>query len=298
MDLGIEENRGLVFEGSGCYGPALVPTPILSQANIVPPSDNPAENAPSGSLTSCKFIFREDSYDPVTRIRRGRFYNFIGTHSWYVTSHPSLINSSTDQFDSEQRPKHCQVFSHTSLWSQFLRQGEARPLVILGSKDRFTLWRILSIETNISGEELVVLKGRHSFGALPDIDKDKIPADRREKVLECLNKLQEDIFSASPASVIDRARDAAAAILRAYLGDEPGLKVDADLDPLVKKVRSLGNFANVSNAGDIVRILHSRAKPSVQEKIPNIRQASEQDAEFAVQCIGSILCDLGWAEWR
>ncbi len=154
------------------------------------------------------------------------------------------------------------------------------------------------METNTSGEELVVLKGRHSFGALPEIDKELIPIERRERVLEFLNKLQEDIFRASPASVIDRARDAAASILRAYLGDDSNLKVDVDLDSLIKKVRSLGNLANIGNAGDIVRILHSRAKPSIQEKIPNIRQVHEQDAELAVQCVGMILCDLGWAEWR
>lgn len=298
MNLAIDDNRNVIFEGSGFYGHALFPTPLVSQANIISISANPSELAPPSSLTDCKYIFREDSFDPVTRVRRGRFYNFIGTQSWYVTPHPASMISTADQTGNEQRPRHCQVFSHTSLWSQFLRQGEARPLIILGSKDRFTLWRILSVETNISGEELVVLKGRHSFGALPDIDKEKIPADRRDKVLECLDKLQDDIFRASPASVIDRARDAGASILRAYLGDDSSLKVDADIGVLVRRVRDAGNLANVGNAGDIVRILHSRAKPSVQEKIPNIRQASEQDAEFAVQCIGSILCDLGWAEWH
>jgi len=297
MDLAIDENRNIIFEGSGSYGHALFPTPLVSQANIVSPSENPEKYAPPASLTECKYIFREDSYDPVTRIRRGRFYNFRSTQSWYVRPHPAAIFSTTDQKENEQRPRYCQIFSHTSLWSQFIRQGDVRPLVILGSKDRFTLWRILSIETNISGEELVVLKGRHVFGALPDVEKERIPAERREKVLACLDKLQEDIFRASPASVIDRARDAASSILRAHLGDDPSLKVDADLDPLVKKIRSMGGLANVGNAGDIVRILHSRAKPSVQEKIPDLRQAHEQDAEFAVQCVGSILCDLGWAEW-
>ncbi|MHB8978839.1 MAG: hypothetical protein ACYDAI_19525 [Trichloromonadaceae bacterium] len=298
MNLAIDENGNVIFEGSGFYGHALVPTPMVSQANIVPPSDNPTDHAPSGFLTSCKYIFREDSYDPVTRIRRGRFYNFVGTQNWHVLPHPSSFKPSTSQDENRPHSRHCQVFSHTSLWSQFLRQGEDRPLVILGSKNRFTLWRILSIETNIAGEELVVLKGRHSFGALPDIDKEQIPIQRREKVLEFLDKLQEDIFRASPASVVDRARDAAASILRAYLGNNSVLKVDADLDRLVKMVRSMGNLENIGNAGDIVRILHSRAKPSIQEKIPNIRQVHEQDAELAVQCVGVILCDLGWAAWR
>jgi hypothetical protein len=273
-----------------------VPSPITSPANIVSITENPGEHAPSGTLSECKYIFREDSYDPITRIRRGRFYNFIGTQVWHIAPHPS---SRYEKSTTETPPtKHLLTFTKTSVWSQFLRQNETRPLVIFGSKDRFTLWRILSIETNISGEEIVILRGRHSFGALPDIDRNTIPADRREKVLDCLHKLQEEIFRASAASVVDRARDAAAAILRAHLGDGLDLKVDADLGALLRSIRDGGGLQNVVNAGDIVRILHSRAKPSVQEKIPDIRQAHEQDAEFAVQCIGSILCDLGWAVWR
>jgi len=297
MDLGIDEGRNFIFEGSGLYGYALVPTPIVSPASIVSLTDTPDAHAPSGVLSQCKYIFREDSYDLVTRIRRGRFYSSIYSQNWHVTPSPLSFHDHSEK-GKNFFPRNLLTFTSTSIWSQFSRQGEARPLVILGSKDRFTLWRILSIETNISGEEIVALRGRHSFGALPDIDKNKIPADRRDKVLECLDKLQEDIFRASPASVIDRARDAAASILRAYLGDDSTIKVDADIGALLRKIRDTGNLQNVVNAGDIVRILHSKAKPSVQEKIPDVRQAHEQDAGFAVQCIGSILCDLGWAEWH
>lgn len=298
MHLGIDEDRNLIYEGAGFYGCPIVPTPIVTPASIAPLTDNPAEYVSSGTLSECKYIFREDSYDPVTRIRRGRFYNYIGTSNWHIASSQTLLHEHIEIHGNAPRSKYFQTFSRTSIWSQYLRKGEVWPLVVLGSKDRFTLWRILSIETNISGEEIVVLRGRHSFGSLPDLDKSKIPADRRDKVLECLFKLQEDIFRASPASVIDRARDVAASILRAHLGDDPTLKADADLGSLVKKISESHNYTNVVHAGGIVRILHSRSKPSVQEKIPDIRQVHEQDAEFAVQCIGSILCDLGWAEWR
>jgi hypothetical protein len=29
-----------------------------------------------------------------------------------------------------------------------------------------------------------------------------------------------------------------------------------------------------------------------------LRPIREQDAELAVQLVGTMLCDLGWAEWR
>jgi len=40
----------------------------------------------------------------------------------------------------------------------------------------------------------------------------------------------------------------------------------------------------------------NRGKPSEQEK-RIFRPINEQDAELAVQYIGTILCELGWARW-
>ncbi len=297
MNIAIDENKNIIYEGSGYYGYALNPSPLISPAAIAPPSENPVDHAPQGHGQHLEYLFREDDFDPVTRIRRGRFYRFTGTQRWHVTVHPVAL-AQYSEHERTHRTRDCDIFSHTSLWSQFLRQGEPRPLVILGSKDRYTLWRILSIETNISGEEIVVLKGRHSFGALPDVDREKIPVERRGKVLSTLEKLQEDIFRASPASVIDRARDACTAILKAFLGDDPSLKVDADLGRFIRRLEEKNLYENVRYAAGIVRIFHSRAKPSIQEKIQDIREAQEQDAELAVQCVGTILCDLGWAVWR
>jgi hypothetical protein len=52
----------------------------------------------------------------------------------------------------------------------------------------------------------------------------------------------------------------------------------------------------VANCAHILALLHSRGKHVEQEKRA-IRQITEQDAEFAVQAVGLILCDLDWASW-
>lgn len=51
-----------------------------------------------------------------------------------------------------------------------------------------------------------------------------------------------------------------------------------------------------ANAANIVRLFHGRGKTAVQENL-SVRPFREQDAELAVQCIGTIHCESGWADW-
>lgn len=50
-------------------------------------------------------------------------------------------------------------------------------------------------------------------------------------------------------------------------------------------------------AAKVIARLHARAKPVEKAKRP-LREIREQDAELAAQCLGVILCELGWADWR
>ena len=51
----------------------------------------------------------------------------------------------------------------------------------------------------------------------------------------------------------------------------------------------------VISASEIIRVLHPRAKPSEQE-MRKARQPDEQDAELAINCLGVLLKDIGWAK--
>jgi hypothetical protein len=53
---------------------------------------------------------------------------------------------------------------------------------------------------------------------------------------------------------------------------------------------------NYAAAAKIIARLHARAKPAEEARRP-MRPVREQDAELATQCVGTILCELGWAEW-
>jgi|ERR1035437_4133212 hypothetical protein len=87
----------------------------------------------------------------------------------------------------------------------------------------------------------------------------------------------------------------------AYLQNEGiaeanGKDLGALIELLVKRNDKNGQRI-VACAAEIPQRLHSRGKHAEQEKHDNLRPIREQDAELAVQCIGVMLCDLGWGRW-
>jgi HEPN domain-containing protein len=301
--IGVDDDLGLVFEGRSKNGAHLVwPVPVLTPAQFVDPSSKvPAGPQPEYIVI---YYFREDMFDPVSRIRRGRFYKFSGSRNGDWTALPSphistpnnkvdhngmLIISSLVDFLS------CPVSTELNALSI------AHAMVVLGKGNSSTIWNIIHIETSFTGEELVTLKARQSLGALPEVDWSKVPAAAESTLREKLAVLEDDFHRAGAESVVDRAREAATAILSSYLQDQDVHgAVGQDLGKLIELLaKHSGKHQQrvVACAAEIPQRLHSRAKHAEQEK-RNVRPIREQDAELAVQCIGVMLCDLEWAGWR
>lgn len=298
MMIGIDDNQNLVYEGRTPWGHALWPAPFLSPAfiqpdtapSLVPPRFNNLHVLP---LT----LFREDAFDPVSRIRRGRFYK-AGTSqpvSWRVYPHPAFPEQPDNAYQAGTLGKTLFTFQSIFLANEFRELSTHQLLVSLGSEESYSVWTLIGIERIATGEELVTLKARQGIGALPRLRDAAIPETGRQKVMAALEKLAEDFRRAGPESVADRAREAATAVLGTYLQDRGLAKPGLDLDDLVKKLRE-DNKIVAANAADIVRLFHGRGKTAVQEKL-SVRPLREQDAELAVQCVGTILCELGWADW-
>ncbi|MGU9961573.1 MAG: hypothetical protein ACNYPF_00960 [Candidatus Puniceispirillales bacterium WSBS_2018_MAG_OTU23] len=68
-----------------------------------------------------------------------------------------------------------------------------------------------------------------------------------------------------------------------------------DLGALVKKLEGDEKII-AANSANIIARLHARAKP-VEQELRELIQIREKDAELVVQCIGTILCELDFAEW-
>ena len=167
-------------------------------------------------------------------------------------------------------------------------------MVLLGVDDRFTVWKIIDIEAITTGEDLVTLKARSSLGVLPNVNVDKIPELFRAHIDESLNSFVDEVHRSAPISIIDRARDTASQILLAYYLLKG--KDAKDLSELAQKIEN-DKFVIAANAAKIIARLHARAKP-VERHRREMRSIREQDAELVVQCVGIILCEIGWADWQ
>ncbi len=270
--IGIDRDFGLVYEGIRGHGRPVVPTPVTAPAALVSEGDFSPQLPPSYALKQAQMLFREDSFDAVTRARRGRLYyaDAARPQTWAVPHHSGLNDMRSELV------------------------GRGRPLLVIGSDASYTIWTIASIEGTSVGEFLLTLRGRQTFGVLPELDMAAIPAACRKAVTEAVSKLGDEIFRAGPGSIVDRARDAASAVLSGYLQNLGVVGPGKELAELIDNLKSLEGAQRkrvASAAADIVRLFHSREKPSVRERLP-VEPVKEQEAELSAMCLASLLVEF------
>lgn len=302
--IGIEKDLGLFYEGGHGHGHAVWPIPVTAPAAIVAESDFPPKLPPSYALEQADVLFREDSFDAVTRVRRGRLYLAaqVRPDHWEVYPHPfrpTEVNEAKVGRGTLTR----RLFTFQPLFvpdclKEIENEGK-RALVVIGNQASFSIWNIVAVEGSSTAEYLLTLRSRQAFGALPELNLAAIPQAYRRAVQDAVTKLRDEVFRAGPGSVVDRCRDVASAALSAYLQHVGAVGPGKDLHELIKKLNSFDDAQKkriAAAAAEIVRVLHSRVKPSVQERM-KLPPVHEQEAELAVHCVGSLLCELGWAEW-
>lgn len=294
LQLGIDDNQGLIFEGTANYGRVVWPTPIITPAKFIFMSEEApsAEKSSESPTTSCRF--REDYYDPIARIRRGRFYFAEGAQpvEWRVLPHPALpIDPYTGQVGVQKTSLF--TFYGNPIWHKYFEGKSELPVVALGVDDRFSLWSVVGVEGMYTREDLVTLKALSSLGVLPVVDYGQVPQGQHAVLRETLDAFVDEVHRAAPVSVIDRARETVTQIL---LCSSEATKENAqDLAKLTEQLERKSMIIAASAAKIIAR-LHARGKPAEQLKrdLPSIRA---KDAELAVHCVGTILCELGLAKW-
>ena len=296
MNLGIDKNHNLFYEGKSHWGHAVWPSPVVTRAEIITEPEGRLHPEDRRNLVADRMVFREDSFDPVTRVRRGRFYKAGDRQpsEWHVQVHPAVPNEAL-RADQGIIKKSLDTYYGHPIWHQFSKCRK-QPLVLLGVEDRFTIWNIIAIESISTGEDLVTLKSCSSFGILPEVESSKIPQSSRKAVMESLHTFVDEVHRAAPASVIDRARDSVSQLLLTYF-DLHGENAK-DLGALIKYLEHKDRQKMIAvAAAKIIARLHARAKP-VEKTKRSLREICQQDAELAAQCLGVILCELGWADWR
>lgn len=292
--LAIDRDARVFYEGTSRIGIPIWPSPFVTIATILR-SDADRKNIPArADLWVAALVFREDYFDPVTRVRRGRLYNRgdgSQPHTWQVQVHPALPSDSRSVSSGGLISKQLLGF-HDWPARTHLRDSTCEIAIALGIYDAMTLWRVIGLEHISSGEDLVTLKAISNLGVLPEIASERLPASARARILQASQNLVDTAYRAGPESVIDRCRDLAAAALGGHFGTKYPEADHKDLGDLAvlaqREQRSL-----IENAAKLIARLHARGKPNEQAK-RDILPPRDEDASLAIECAGLILRELGW----
>lgn len=292
MTLAIFQNDR-VYEGNARLLNAVYPKPNLSPV-VADPVTQGVVGIFAHVNSSFPPLFREDSFDPTTRIRRGRFYV------------PGSPNKSQWPSNQVNHTPYSQPLLGMPLTYEMDAYDPLRPegpgvksVVFLGGVNYATAWRIIAAERLFNGETLFTLKSTNTLGTLPDIIEDALPADRRKQIVAGLEKVADVAHSHMPVTIVDVCREFARVLLAAWLPTVSTVGRDSadDLGDLVKAVP--GDRVGVKRSAEIINRLHPRGKSAEQEKQARLgrrlREVCDEDAELSVSLVGFLLRELQWA---
>jgi hypothetical protein len=300
MHLGIDISSGLVYEGLSSPEMPSIPLPSVAQAKLIRERTD-WDDLPSGLAGSpFAWVFREDSFDPVTRTRRGRLYEPDSEtgqpNQQRVGPHPYEDPLMRAVGREGRVVKSMNTFVACNSLLLLPAQGQGLTLA-LGSQRAASGWRILQTEVLVDGCVMVTLKALSAFGILPAIDYAKIDEPFRPAAREAIERVLNSAFRESATSVVDHCRAALTVLLSRWLvqeGHEDAKILGSDLGFLAKSVEAHGKDC-VAKAAQIVARLHVRGKPN-QQHAKGLRAPEDDDAELALQTVGLALRDFGWAE--
>lgn len=302
MKIGFDRNSHTFYEAfSSLHGARpLAPNVTFTQATFISDSKKGLhEVLDCIGPNEYKLLFREDSFDPVTKIRRGRFYRRDIKESnpsqILVLPLPGLESEANRASGVLAVKKELTIFTGERIRNDFPKPS-TWPLIVLGWKSSPTFWRILQIENISTGEELVYLRSRGSIGVLPELDleKDQISQEDQTEINSKYESLTNDLYISTAQSIVDHCRDVAEVLLRSKIRQKEISYKGGELDSLITRFSEHypNEFRLISHYSQIIRQFHQRRKTALQDRM-NIRPINEDDAELTVYCISSMIRDLG-----
>jgi hypothetical protein len=292
MYLGIDGTSGHVYEGTERASFPAVPAPILTPAKLIIAKED-WDSLPVGLGHPMPWMFREDTFDPVTRTRRGRLYQpIIGQNPCPQRVVPHPYGSPLAARD----PKELWLYATCISLLSAHHQGMGATLA-LGTSQAHSTWRIIQCEVVASGDVLVTLKSLSAFAILPDIDTAKVSAEFTKPVTDEVERVLNSAFRETPISVIDHCRDAMTMLLSRWLFDQGHARaiLADDLGKVAAAVsKPPHNKDCVSQLARVIARLHARGKGN-EAYSKGLRDPVEEDAELALHALGFALRDIGWA---
>jgi hypothetical protein len=300
--LGFDRRTGLAYEGLEGATHPVWPTPTITQATLIENTED-LQKIP-GSFDSYPFcwMFVDTSFDPTSRIRRGRISQKFGNDGWeqvQVEAHPASGSDIHRVANGAGRiSKELSVFIECTDLLLKQNRGEGLQLA-LGQRDGYSLWRILQTERIATGDVMLTLRAESAYGILPEIDRLKIPSDSVKAVESALNRVLNSAYRELPQSVIDHCRNAAVMVISRWMQSETNAisPSEQDLGLWIKEIKT--HFGEqqmlaIRSALEIINRLHPRGKDNEVNK-HRLRHLDELDAEFAVHALGFVIREVKWA---
>lgn len=292
-ELGICKQTGRVYEGSSGSG-----IPVEGRLNLFPIAFHELSvDAPTRSIDGFPpLLFREDSFDPITKIRRGRVVtlsNETQPKAWHV--HDTTRKDLKLVAWANGAAQETELITYQRSPLNDLRGLSKFPNVIIGEAPHHSIWSLLAIEKQYDGALLLTLKAVRSLGVVRDVDFHKYSSPARKELKRALEQGEVSANKLSPKDTVDRCRDA----LSIVFGDLAD-NLTLDLGPGIKKYLERNKVKDpkhdgqdlISRNADIVRVLHSRGKPNESHK-HSTRPIDEEDANLALNCLWFVLTELG-----
>lgn len=275
--------RGVFYEGNDHAVRTIHPQPVISPASCDFITD-------IGPQETKEVVFREDNFEPVTRIRRGRLY--VGERGAHIWDQVTLDGGRTYNWGN-LKPE-----ATYKPWKPDVNPENVIGLDIQVGGDGFnTKWRIVGVEKITIGHVLLTLRANSLLGVVPDLAN--VITDKTGKVIDvkpvqkALDALVDAFHRQQATPTVDVARETARVILRWWCGDKVS---EMDLGEAVKEIPNNRYIAQW--ASNILARLHPRGKSAEQErqvsKGSTLRSVTEEDAECAVNLVGLLLREIGW----
>jgi hypothetical protein len=300
MRLGIHALTGLVYEGAINPDMPVLPMPTITQAKLIETEDD-WQKLPSGLYQSpTSWVFREDSFDAVSRTRRGRLYASAVTQQQpsrqAVSPHP--YENPYGQVYADGRPTK-ELLTYDACTQLVVRPDRGLGCTLaLGITQAASTWRIVQAEITATGCVMITMKALSVYGIIPKIDLSKIKAQFQQAVTEAIERVLNSAFRDAPISVVDNCRDAMCVLMSRWLvqqgHDDSILSKDlGDVSNVLLKPEYAKN--GISNLAKTIGLLHSRGKTN-EKHARDLRAPVEGDAELAIQSLGFAIRDIGWAK--
>ncbi|ALT79278.1 hypothetical protein [Paucibacter sp. KCTC 42545] len=210
MHLGVEKHTGTIFDGMNNPDMPVRPQPPVSQCHLILAEADWTKMPEGLHQNPHRWVFREDSFDPVTRIRRGRVYQSYGN------AQPDSVVVYRDPSDAvlgrEVHPTshtRVQMFRYVAATALLVVPNKAYGMpFVVGSGQGVSIYTIVQIESLLTGDVMVTLKQRSALGVIPELNEAAVVEGSLKAVRLAIERAVNSALRETAVSVVDQCRNA------------------------------------------------------------------------------------------